>query len=86
VTSTRKLTCRELIAFLIDYIDGTLAGDELASFDAHLAVCPDCVNYLDAYRATVRAGRAAFADPDEFVPDAVPEELVAAILETRRRI
>lgn len=84
MTLARSLTCRELIEFLMDYVEDALAPDERASFDAHLAVCPDCVRYLDGYRATVRAGRAAFAEPEAPVPDEVPEALVAAILRARR--
>src|SRR5438128_4830644 len=46
----KYMTCRELIEFLIDYLDGTLAPQERERFDAHLAVCPACVRYLDSYR------------------------------------
>lgn len=80
-----RLTCRELIAFIGDYLDGSLAADERASFEAHLEVCPHCVDYLSEYRVTVRAGRAAYRDPEGPVPDEVPEELVQAVLATRRR-
>lgn len=80
----RNLTCRELIDFLMDYLDDALGAAERESFSAHLAVCPDCVRYVDEYRSTVRAGRSAFADPDAPTPDGVPESLVAAILAARR--
>lgn len=79
------LTCRELIGFLVDYLDGTLTDEEQAVFDAHLAVCPHCVDYVTEYRATVRAGRAAYRDLEAPVPNEVPEELVAAVLAARRR-
>lgn len=81
----RDLTCRELIGFLMDYLDDVLTPEDRASFDAHLAICPDCVHYVESYRATVRAGRAAFADPESPAPEEVPEALVAAILAARRR-
>lgn len=80
----RMLTCRELIEFLMDYLEDALGADERESFAAHLAVCPDCVRYVDDYRSTVRAGRSAFEDPDAPTPEAVPESLVAAILAARR--
>jgi len=80
----RDVTCRELIEFLMDYLDGALSTDERESFEAHLGICPDCVNYIAEYRSTVRAGRAAFTDPEAAPPDDVPEDLIAAILETRR--
>lgn len=76
----RMLTCQELIGFLAAYVDGDLTAEERVRFDAHLAVCPHCVDYLRGYRESVRLGKAAFADVDE-----VPEELVDAILAARRR-
>lgn len=79
----RKLTCRELIEFLSAYVEGELAADERARFDAHLAECPYCVDYLHGYRESVRLGKAALAD--ESIPDDVPAELVDAILAARRR-
>jgi anti-sigma factor RsiW len=80
----RMLTCQELIEFLADYVEGELSSDERARFDAHLAVCPHCVDYLQGYRESVRLGQAAFADASA-IPDEVPEELVDAILSARTR-
>ena len=48
---------------------------------SHLAECPDCVNYLQSYLATIRLEEAAFAEPAEVVP----EDLVRAILAARRQ-
>jgi anti-sigma factor RsiW len=78
----RMLTCQELIGFLADYVEGELAADERARFDAHLAVCPHCVDYLHGYRESVRLGQAAFADGS--IPADVPVELVDAILAARK--
>lgn len=78
------LTCRELIDFLADYLDGGLEQDSRAAFEAHLAACPRCVDYLASYRETVRLGKRA-CDPDAELPADVPAELVDAILASRRR-
>jgi anti-sigma factor RsiW len=78
------MTCQELIDFLMDYVDGSLPDEERQRFDDHLAICPDCVNYLVSYRTTMSLGRMAFADPNVPVPPAVPTELVQAILAARR--
>ncbi len=83
-TTNRDLTCRQLVDFLMSYLDGELPGPERRAFDAHLAACEDCVAYLRTYEATVRLGRLAFDTPGARVPDDVPEELVAAILASRR--
>ncbi len=77
------MNCREFIDFLIDYTTGELADTQRAEFDAHMRVCPDCVAYLENYRATVRLSRDAVRG-DEPLPADVPEELVRAILAARR--
>jgi len=67
------------------YLNGELPVEERARFDEHLAVCPDCVNYLESYAETVRLGRESFTDPAENVPASVPGELVQAILASREK-
>ena len=79
------MTCRELTTFLDDYIDGAIGADEQARFEAHLGECEACVAYLAAYRQTIRLERGAFGHPDDPVPAGVPEELVQAILDARRK-
>jgi anti-sigma factor RsiW len=76
------MTCRELIDFLMSYLDGELAADVRAEFERHLAVCDSCVNYLDTYRATVQLEKSAAASDDVALPP-LPEELVQAILAAR---
>jgi anti-sigma factor RsiW len=79
------MTCRELADFIMDYLSGELAPESRTSFEEHLAVCPNCVSYLSTYKATVHLSRIAF---DEHAADEalqVPEELVRAIVESRKR-
>jgi anti-sigma factor RsiW len=83
--SARELTCREVAEFLMAYEDDELSSEARAEFDAHLAVCPDCLAYLASYRTTVALGRRAFADEDAAAVEHVPEELVEAVLAARRR-
>jgi anti-sigma factor RsiW len=77
------LTCRELIAFLAAYLDDELAPEARVEFEAHLMVCPHCVDYLASYRETIRLGQHACALDEEVSAD-VPRELVQAILAARR--
>ena len=79
------MTCRELVDFLADYVADELGAAERARFDGHLADCPECVAYLNGYRATIRLGKGAFAEPEDPVPDTVPERLVQAIVAARRK-
>ena len=78
------MTCRELAEFIAEYLSGELAPDTAAQFESHLAKCPNCAAYLSNYKESIRVGRAAFADDDAELPDDAPEDLVKAILASRR--
>ena len=75
------MTCREVLDFLMTYLDGELSPQQRAEFDRHLGVCPSCVNYLDTYKSTIRIGKAALNNDADC--GSVPEELVKAIRATR---
>jgi anti-sigma factor RsiW len=79
------ITCRELVDFLNDYLDGALPPRRRAEFERHLEACPECVSYLESYRETIRLGKRAFATDAKALPADVPEELVKAILAARRK-
>ncbi len=84
--SERSLTCREFIDFIMAWFDGELEPGVRRAFAEHLALCPDCVDYLESYERTVELGKAAWDTPaDAPVPDEVPEDLVQAVLAARRR-
>lgn len=78
------MTCRDFITFLRDYLEEDLPPAEKARFETHLEICPSCAAYLENYRHTVALTKDAFGDLEAPVPDEVPEELVAAILASRR--
>ena len=76
------MTCRDFAEFLLEYVEGQLSPGARREFDDHMAICPDCVRYLQHYTETVKAGRLAMADE---LPADVPEGLVSAILQARQR-
>lgn len=79
------MTCREFAEFIDSFIAEGLSHDEAQEFQRHLAVCKDCVNYLDTYRRTIAMSRRAFAQmPEASVPKEVPEDLIKAILASRK--
>ena len=82
LTSKPYITCQQLIDFIASYRDNDLAPDQRSEFDRHLAVCPSCVAYLKTYEQTVLLARASAGEP---VPDEIPEPLVKAILDARRK-
>ena len=77
------MTCRQLVDFLMAYLDGDLPEDQRAHFERHLSACPACVVYMNSYVETVRMGKVACSAPDGPIPGDVPEELVRAILAAR---
>ncbi len=79
------MTCREFTEFLAAYLAAELAPAEMETFERHLAVCEACTNYLASYRTTIDLSRAAFKKPESPVPEAVPEDLIRAILAARKR-
>jgi len=66
----------------MSYLDNELPLDQRAEFDRHMSACPSCVDYLKTYEKTVLLAKACGGDS---VPDEVPESLVQAILEARKR-
>jgi anti-sigma factor RsiW len=79
------MTCRELVEFLMDYLDGVLPEPERSCFEEHLGECPDCVAYLASYQEAIRLGKEACTAGDDSIPPDVPEDLVRAVLAARRR-
>ena len=77
------MKCKEFVDFLGEYMDGGLDDKSRTVFEAHLQICPPCVNYLDVYEDVVKMGRAC-CDPDGEAPADVPQPLIDAILAARR--
>ena len=75
------MNCRECDEFLVDYVAGELPADVLATFELHLSRCRNCRNYLEQYRATIKAGKTACDIAKQGIQ--IPEELIKAILAAR---
>jgi anti-sigma factor RsiW len=65
---------------MMDYIAGELPSDTRALFERHLSRCPKCPKYFEQYKTTLAAGKSAFDNPDEELPESVPADLIQAIL------
>lgn len=86
------ITCRQLLDFIYDYLEGTLPSDQRAEFERHLTVCPSCINYLETYKQTPRIGKLALRPPLVESPETageadeeLPESLVRSILSALSR-
>jgi anti-sigma factor RsiW len=49
----KDLPCRELVELVTDYLEGALPHEERARFEAHIAGCDGCDEYLRQIRATI---------------------------------
>ncbi len=47
------ITCRQVVALVTAYLDGTLTRGEHELFEAHLADCDGCTEHVAQIRATV---------------------------------
>jgi anti-sigma factor RsiW len=83
VTRTDYITCRELIDFIAEYLDGSLPSVSRAEFERHLAVCESCVAYLDGYRKAMALGKKTLLPTGEAAGVRVPEGLIKAIRAAR---
>ena len=84
--SATRMTCRDMVQFLMDYLSEELPDDTRAVFERHIGACPDCVHYLATYRETIVLCRESFKLREEDVPAEVPEDLIQAILAAQKKI
>jgi len=81
MTDERTLTCQQLTEVLTDYLEGVMAPEDVARFEAHLGVCDGCVTYVDQMRQTIRTVRAL---RPEDVEATAPEDLLEAFRAWKR--
>jgi len=61
------LVCQEVVELVTDYLEGALSRSDRRRFEAHLADCPHCSEYLAQMRVTIRlTGRLG---PDDLSPE-----------------
>jgi len=77
------MTCAEFEEMVDAYIDGELSGVARATVDVHLKTCPACQRYLAAYRKVRDLAVDAVTEDDEAALEAIPDDLVGAILAAR---
>jgi len=60
------LVCQQAVELVTGYLEGSLSGRERRRFEAHLAGCPHCTEYLAQMRETIRlTGR---LEPEDLTP------------------
>jgi anti-sigma factor RsiW len=49
----KPLVCQEMVELITDYLEGTLPRAQRRRFEAHLAGCEHCSEYLEQMRRTI---------------------------------
>ncbi len=49
----RDVVCQQAVELVTDYLEGALSRGDRRRFEAHLAGCPHCTEYLAQMRATI---------------------------------
>jgi anti-sigma factor RsiW len=68
-----KMTCRELVQVITDYLEGTLSRRDTRRFERHLRECDGCTTYVEQMRETIRL--AGTLSEDDLAPQARDELL-----------
>ena len=50
----RDLVCQQAVELVTDYLEGALSRRDRRRFEAHLAGCPHCTEYLAQMRETIQ--------------------------------
>ena len=79
-----QLTCAEFERFVLDYHEGQLSKRQRSVFEFHMQICPMCDVHFQSYVKAVEMGQRLCDDEDRDQPAELPDELVAAILDSRR--
>jgi anti-sigma factor RsiW len=74
-----RITCREMLTFLAEYLSGALPPARREAFEEHLSFCQECIAYVNNYQTIVGLARRA----SEPLPDDVPGDLVRALVAAR---
>lgn len=49
-----KMTCKELVELVTDYLEGTLPDEVRIRMERHLSGCDGCTKYIEQMRQTIR--------------------------------
>ena len=69
------MPCRELVEVITDYLEDALAERDRLRFEAHLAECDACRDYVEQFQQTIAlSGR---IEPEQ-LPPVLQDELLSA--------
>ena len=54
MSDMHEMNCQEFVELVTEYLEGTLSPADRERFEAHLAYCDPCVDYVEQMRLTIR--------------------------------
>lgn len=78
------ITCRVFENFIIAYLEDDLPERQRAVFELHLLFCPECRDYLAAYRAAKEVAKHACTIEPPRPSKKMPKDLIRAIHAARQ--
>ena len=70
----RDLVCQQAVELVTDYLEGALSRADRRRYEAHLAGCPHCTEYLAQMRKTIEL--TGTLTPDDLTPQ-MQDEFIA---------
>jgi anti-sigma factor RsiW len=62
MNDVEALICQELVELVTDYLEGALIERDRIAFEAHLANCDGCTEYVEQLRTTIELTGAISVD------------------------
>ena len=81
MTVDNEMSCKELVELMTDYLEGALTAADRMRFEAHLAECPWCVEYVAQIERTITAVGASWRNVES---DAGMAELLELFRDWKR--
>ena len=78
------ITCKEYVDFIQRLLDGELSEGERREFDAHMGICPSCIDYRESIKTTRKCCKGLCEEGGDQLPADVPEQLIQAILKAKK--
>ena len=76
----RDLVCQQAVELVTDYLEGALSRTDRRRYEAHLAGCPHCTEYLAQMRKTIEL--TGTLTPDDLTPQ-MQDEFIALFRQWR---
>ncbi len=76
-------TCKQITDLMVHYLTDKLRPKVKQDFQKHLAICPDCVAFVNTYKTTVKATATLRSDE---IPPKVRDNVLGFLRAKLRRV